>query len=325
MAECGICANAEDNTPYRVWEMQLGARQAFDYFQCGQCGCLQIVRPPDNLADYYPSGYFSFRDQQKLARHPLRAWLDRARVRNALQAGGSLLGALADRFAKPLDYPAWLALTGKGIEARVLDVGCGSGKLLLRMRLGGVAHCTGIDPFLAEDLRYPNGLRIHKQALGERLGEFDLIMFHHAFEHMDRPHEVLARTVRLLAPAGIVLIRVPLADSEAWERYREHWCNLDAPRHLYLHTRASLEHLARRAGLEIFATFRDSTPSQFIISELYRRDIPGSAGVKPESVLEPGQLAEFRALTERLNREGRGDMGGFFFRRPRSTTAAPPA
>ena len=96
MAECGICANAEDNTPYRVWEMQLGTRQAFDYFQCGQCGCLQIVRPPDNLADYYPSGYFSFRDQQKLARHPLRAW--RADLHSSTNFCWSIVDASAADF-----------------------------------------------------------------------------------------------------------------------------------------------------------------------------------------------------------------------------------
>lgn len=316
MTPCRICANDQGNTPYRVREMLLGTRHEFDYFQCGQCGCLQIVQPPDTLADYYPSGYFSFRDYRKLAGNPLRGWLDRQRVGAALGHGGSLVGTLANLFAKPLDYVAWLEKTGKGTACRVLDVGCGSGKLLLRMRLGGVDNCMGIDPFLAEDIRYPNGLVIHRQDIRDTQGQFDLLMFHHAFEHMDRPAEVMAEAVRLLAPGGVILIRVPLADSEAWEHYREHWWSLDAPRHLFLHTRKSMEILARAAGLEIFDSFRDSTPSQFINSELYARDIPLSAGTRPETVLTQGQLAGFRARTAELNLAGRGDMGGFFLRRP---------
>lgn len=291
-----------------------GTRQVFDYFQCAACGCLQIAQLPTNLSDYYPAGYFSFRDYTKLAHRPLRAWLDRRRVRCAL-TGRGWIGTVANRFAKPLDYVDWLKTAGLGLSARVLDVGCGSGRLLLRMRLGGLEHLTGVDPFLAGDLRYPNGLVIRKQSLADTAGTFDLIMFHHAYEHMAHPQQVLIDAAQRLAPGGSILIRIPVVDCVAWERYREHWCHLDAPRHLYLHSRRSLTLLAARAGLEIYASFCDSTPSQFLLSELYQRDIPQNAGVRPEQVLGRQTLAESRRLTQRLNQEGRGDTAGFFLRR----------
>lgn len=83
MPNCRIYGNDQGNTPYRVSELLLaacriflvgkfdrllGTWHEFEYFQCGRFGCLQIVSLPENLADYYPSGYFSFRGHGKLAR-----------------------------------------------------------------------------------------------------------------------------------------------------------------------------------------------------------------------------------------------------------------
>ncbi len=202
------------------------------------------------------------------------------------------------------------------MDAKVLDVGCGSGKLLLRMTLGGLSNCLGVDPFLEKDIVYRNGLLIRKADFREITGQWDLIMFHHALEHMAEPLAVLRAAAEKLSPDGVLLIRLPLADSVAWERYREHWYNLDAPRHFFLHTEASMEILAQQAGLEIFHRFRDATPAQFAISELYRRDIACSSRVRPESILNQATLMRFKRETEKLNQEGKGDCGGFMLRRP---------
>ena len=75
--------------------MMLGTRDEFDYVQCGKCGCLQIEEVPDNLGEYYPQDYYSFRERRLLSRHRLRASIDRLRVEYHL-TGRSLLGRLAD-------------------------------------------------------------------------------------------------------------------------------------------------------------------------------------------------------------------------------------
>lgn len=309
---CRICGNEADNTSYSVREMQLGMRERFDYFQCGACGCLQIATIPDDLGKYYPANYFSFRDYSRLANSPVRGAFDRWRTRRGLGAG---LPRWLDKLVKPLDYVDWLRAAGLGLDARVMDVGCGSGKLLLRMTLGGLAHCLGADPFLDRDITYRNGLTIRKADFREIPGEWDLVMFHHSFEHMADPLAVLRAATEKLSARGALLIRVPLADSEAWVRYRENWYNLDAPRHFFLHTEASMAALARQAGLEIFHRFRDATPAQFAMSELYKRDIPATSGVRPDSILDRATLARFEAETETFNRDGRGDCGGFLLRR----------
>lgn len=323
--ECRICGNREGNRTYRVREMMFGSGEEFVYFQCGECGCLQIDRIPEDLGRFYPEDYLSFKDYSRRARNPLRRYTEGRRVRYWMEGRG-LLGRIIALFQSEPDYAKWARLAGIGRRARVLDLGCGNGKLLLRMMNGGFANLEGADPFIASDIEYPGGVRIRRTALEEiaatRAGDFDLVMMHHAFEHMDRPGAVLDEAARLLAPGGTLLIRVPVADSFAWEHYRENWFQLDPPRHLYLHTSNSMSRLAEAAGLEIFAIEHDSAGVQFMESERYRRGLPLAGGPKLKELFGRSEMAEYERRAAALNVEGRGDQAAFYLRRRSESKSA---
>ena len=57
---CRICHESSSKT-YIAKEMMYGTRDEFEYFECENCGCLQISEIPTNLGDYYPSNYYSFK------------------------------------------------------------------------------------------------------------------------------------------------------------------------------------------------------------------------------------------------------------------------
>ncbi len=312
---CRICGHRQDGGAYRVREMLFGTRESFTYFQCQSCGCLQIGAIPANLGTYYPRDYFSFRRPKERVTSRLRAFVDGRRVRYRLGLGG-LLGRIFDRVSKPLDYLSWVTTAGLGLDARILDVGCGTGKLLLRMSMGGFSECLGVDPFVDEDILYPNGvsvLRTDIEGLARSTSRrFDMIMFHHSLEHLPHPGKALAAAQQLLAPGGCVLVRIPVADSYAWEQYREHWINLDAPRHLFLLTRKSLSVLAAANGLRVTSIRHDSTASQFVGSELYVRDIPSNAPRRDKEIFSRRQRDVFRERARELNEEGRGDTAVFW-------------
>lgn len=312
---CRICNNAEGNTVYHPREMMFGTREIFDYFQCGQCGCLQIADIPTDLARHYPSNYFSFKKFGRSTQSPLRGYFDRHRVMQGLGLP-DWIGRFASLFAKPLNYVEWLKKTGLDTHASILDVGCGRGKLLLRMCLGGIQDCTGVDPFLTETVRYDNGVTIHKTSLTEFAAtsskKYDLIMFHHSLEHMENPAEMLQSAARLLSAKGSIMVRIPVADSYAWEHYGVNWMALDAPRHLYLLTQRSMQTLVKQAGLKIWHTEFDSTVQQFISSELYRRDIPLNAGKKQKNIYSRAEIRAFQRQAEQLNKEHRGDQAVFY-------------
>ncbi len=313
-AACRICRASGLFPHYRVREMLHGTREAFDYVECEACGCVQIADIPADMGRFYPADYFSFRDWRGLDRNPVRRLVDRRRVRFTFGAR-DWLGGLAERISRPFDYVTWVREAGLGPDARVLDVGCGAGKTLLNMALGGFPAPTGVDPFIDETLRYDCGVVVHKMNLedfaADRAGAFDLIMFHSSLEHLADPLAALRCAAAMLAGEGRILITVPVADSFAWEHYREHWFALDPPRHIHVFTRAGMDVLAGDAALAVVSTKSMGVPSQFSASERYRRDIPTSDKRSDRSLFSRAELADFRRRSRALNLAGRGDQAMF--------------
>jgi hypothetical protein len=140
-------------------------------------------------------------------------------------------------------------------------------------------------------------------------------MFHHSFEHVLSPLETLLSVRRLLRPQGRCLIRMPTVSSWAWRHYRELWCQIDAPRHIHLHSTESLRILADRARLQLERVIYDSTAFQFWVSERYARGKPlcpldrSSAG--PVECV-PSELRRYRKQARRLNAMRDGDQAAFY-------------
>lgn len=312
---CRICQNQQHNRLHTVREMMFGYRNTFRYLECGSCGCLQLVEQPDDLAKYYPEDYYSYqgrsedviiqRSVSKTVKRRLKAWL----LDYYLQ-GNSVAGKLLH--AKFSGYYPWIRHNMLTSHSRILDVGCGSGELLLRMYNDGFRDLTGIDPYIPEDIRYSCGITIHKQELTDLQGTFDCIMLHHAFEHMDHPADVLRTINHLLSDNGIVLIRIPVADSFAWKKYGVNWVQLDAPRHFYLHTRQSMQFLCAQSSFVIEEIMHDSWHLQFSGSERYCRDIPL---VDKTPLFTDEEIRRFSQEAIVLNQKGEGDAACFFLRK----------
>ncbi|HEX8359416.1 MAG TPA: class I SAM-dependent methyltransferase [Longimicrobium sp.] len=304
---CRICGSEQGAREYRAREMMYGTREEFCYFQCAVCECLQICEFPPDIARFY-AGYGSY-DRPKLPTGLRgRVWA----VRNRFTFTGR--GAAGRVLQRVHPYPTlgadrWLAGRGVSRQARILDVGCGSGGLLLSLRSAGFEHLLGVEPYLEADIRYPNGVTVLKRSLAEVEGRFDVIMFHHVLEHIAEQHETMAAVAERLTDTGFCLIRIPLVSSEAWDTYREHWVQIDPPRHFFIHSLRSLALLAEGAGLKVSSVEHDSTAFQFAASELYRRGIPlvDQAGKTP-----PDQLREYEQRAKALNASGRGDQAAFY-------------
>jgi SAM-dependent methyltransferase len=202
-------------------------------------------------------------------------------------------------------------------DYQILDVGCGSGKLLLRLKKKGFSNLTGIDPFIHEDIFYQNGVNILKKEIKDVEGQFDFIMLHHSLEHMSNPLETFENLYRILKPDRFALIRTPVASSYAWKKYGANWVQLDAPRHLFLHTVKSMQILADKVGFEIHDIIFDSTEFQFLGSEQYMRDIPlkdiRSYKTKSnESIFSEEEVRHFKEKAAELNKNGEGDQACFY-------------
>jgi len=303
---CEVCVNSKGNVTHVAREMMFGFRDRFEYLECGRCGCLQLKNVPADLSAYYPPDYYSFSESAAPSMGWIGMTLRRMRSGLMLHETPRLARLVSTHRLEPVWVP-WLR--GRvTTRSRILDLGCGAGHLLLELRRQGFRNLTGVDAFIADTIRYATGLTIFKSRLEDVGGTFDFVMLNHSFEHMPCPLDVLKRIFHLLRPGGAALLRIPLADSFAWRTYRTHWVQLDAPRHLFLHTKASIALLASRSGFTTTDIRYDSSAFQFWGSEQYRAGIPLSARRK---IFSPREMRDFERRAHELNRRGDGDQASF--------------
>jgi SAM-dependent methyltransferase len=318
--ECRLCGSTGPHQTIAVREMMFGTRELFEYYSCTVCDTLQIVNvlEGEELMRHYPPNYYSYNAS---AQPRVLRWLITQQERFKLHTGGRPVGAL---MTAPLpggivrvliggDVVRMLAQLALERDARILDVGCGSGALLDRLARVGFNNLFGADPFIAADGETPRGVPLMKRDLSEVTGEFDLIMFNHSLEHFPDLVAALKVTYEKLAAGGICLVRLPTTSSEAWTIYGADWVQVDAPRHIVIPSRHGMALAADRVGLRVEKTFDDSTLGQFMGSEAYRR---GVAVTDPKilRMFGPKQIWEWEKRADRLNRQGRGDQTGFVLR-----------
>ncbi len=307
---CRICGHTGSHPTYELREKMFGLGDPFTYFRCLECGCLQINCPPADWSRYYPSTYYSLMAKavpQSGLRSLVASWRD-----CAFATGRPRWWRWVGKPKTCLPQLFGLGRVPLNRRMRILDIGCGRGHLLSVLHRAGFRDLTGIDPFLSADHEVVPGLRVRKQSVESVTGSFDLIMLHHVLEHVDRQKEMLTGCRKRLASGGRVFVRIPIIDCAVWERYGENAVQLDAPRHLFLHSRASLDLLVRQAGLKAEMRWCDSTEFQFWGSELYRMGLPltDQAGrpTDPARYFTAEQMKAFARESTRLNAEDRGNQ-----------------
>lgn len=202
----------------------------------------------------------------------------------------------------------------------MLDVGTGNGSLLLNFFKIGFTNLTGIDPFIEKDRQY-GAINIYKKSVFEIQGQYDLIMLHHAFEHMDEPLKVLQQLYQLVKKGSCVLIRTPVMGMYSWEKYGVNWMDLDAPRHIIIHSLQSMQLLATQAGFELRKVEFDGNYMSLIGSDQYAKDIalpdPQSYMVnKAASGYSKEDIAQFKAINQQNNKDKRADQAAFYLFKP---------
>ncbi|WP_346656323.1 class I SAM-dependent methyltransferase [Bradyrhizobium sp. IC4059] len=297
---CKTCLSDSEHRHHVFIEMMFGTKERFEYQECSDCGTIQRLSDVADESRLYPDGYYSFSRPSRNSRVTA--------VRDAHALGTkSILGAVAS-FVRYDPIVAVIGCFGIDPSSRVLDVGCGSGKLLYRMSAAGFKNLTGVDPYIVEPAA--GAVTIQKSDLQSMSGEFDFIMFNHSLEHVPEPDQSLSNARRLLAPGGRILVRIPTSSSHAWREYGPNWVQLDAPRHVVIPSRKGMNALAERCGLRVRQSIDDSTAFQFWGSEMYKSSKP-LASSRPDDVFSRREMRGFAKRAAKLNTEQQGDQVAF--------------
>lgn len=231
---------------------------------------------PEEMASIYPPNYYAYSDSTS------EPWLVK-KVRSFLEA------------RKVKRYEDLV----KNDSARVLDIGCGDGRLLEILRNHGpktwrfsgieigetaarAARDKGFDAVHGnfEDITPPGWE-----------GQFDLALMHQLIEHVRHPAQALQKTRQFLKIGGILSVETP--DFEAWDfqlfkdRY---WGGYHFPRHFFIFNKASFRRLAEENGFEVVAVKSILSPVFWIHSlHNFCADQPALAKLcrflKPNNVL----------------------------------------
>ncbi len=153
--------------------------------------------------------------------------------------------------------------------ARVLDIGCGDGRLLRQLQRFGKdleLHGVELPGPAAERTRAIAGVTLTPGSVDSvdfEDGSFDFISMVHVIEHVPSPLQALQNMARWLKPGGRLLLAFP--NIESWQAglFGAAWFHLDPPRHLSLASPRAMESVLSDLGLELTAQ-RHFCPEQNI-------------------------------------------------------------
>ena len=171
-------------------------------------------------------------------------------------------------------------------DARILDVGCATGRLLADLRAKGFQNVEGLDPSpaCAAAARRLYDIRVRTNTLAE-LGAgdecFDLVILVGVLEHLCDLDESFTHLRALLPVGGLLYVEVPDAESFA------EWPNAPyqdfSTEHINFFARGSLDNLMLRQGFTRVVAEQNHREQSYRtvmsnISAVYRRDVTLPAG-----------------------------------------------
>jgi len=164
--------------------------------------------------------------------------------------------------------------------ARILDVGCASGRLLANLREHGFPNVTGLDPSpsCAAAAARLYGIDVRNMTLGDMAGtgdRYDVVIMVGVLEHLRELGQAFDHLRTLLPAGGLLYVEVPDVTAFA------DWANAPyqdfSTEHINFFSPASLDNLMRRNGFRRVFLEQNHREQSFRtvmsnISAVYRRE-----------------------------------------------------
>ncbi|MFH2020855.1 MAG: class I SAM-dependent methyltransferase [archaeon] len=252
---CNVCSG---NTRFAFYseDYRYGVKGRFSFYECKECGTLSLDIKK-KVEEYPNKEYYSYTQSNKVSKRGLFFY-------NLFYSEPSLL-SLALFFLRPFTRGTVIRKGNK-----FLDVGCGSGMFLAKMKKLGL-EVYGIEPgtIPKQAIKSYNIQNVETQKSKFKEGFFDIITMNHVIEHSKTPFSDIKKLRTYLKNGGTFIIAAPNTDSIAFKIFGKYWAQVDAPRHKALFGAKILKKMLEEAGFKITRIRYNSMPYQFSSSLKY--------------------------------------------------------
>jgi 2-polyprenyl-3-methyl-5-hydroxy-6-metoxy-1,4-benzoquinol methylase len=236
---CSLCLSKGDMVYENLVDRIFGVGGTWNFMRCPRCALIWISPRaiPGDIEKLYTNYYTHEGFPGKEAVHAPNMYIER--IHSLLRSLGRGLITYLER-SKP---------------GHLLDVGCGNGDFLFRMR-NLQWEVTGIDsdPGAVKFARQRYGLNVlqgNLMSVHLPQDSFDAITMNHVIEHVADPDGLLYECKRLLKDDGIILVATPNSESLGSKIFESAWVHWDPPRHLYVFCAETLGTCAKKSGVRI--------------------------------------------------------------------------
>lgn len=265
ISECPVCGSKDRSATIedvQDWFFEC-VGGSWTFAVCGSCASLYL--DPRPIKEDLPLAYTSYYTHKASAGGPkaqhflssIKQWATNTLINSRF--GTCLKPSL------PLPLPESLArrCINDRIEARfryfpklfpgakILDVGCGSGKFLrLARNAGWLPFGVDFDSKAVIEAQNANLIVIlgdisHAQSLSD---SFDGITLNHVIEHVLNIPSTLKIAYHLLKPDGFLHLEYPNPEAAGLVRYGRFWRGLEAPRHICIPSRKAITAALKEVG-----------------------------------------------------------------------------
>jgi SAM-dependent methyltransferase len=247
---CPLCRNASKKVLYRdLADVEDGVIGKYTISMCLNCGLSYLsVRPTEKSLPY--CYYQDYHVRVESRRAPVTQYLYTLKHRHDSQ----LIKRIIKRVPKSL-----------------LDIGCGSGGLLLELSKQWGKRCklAGIElaPPASEKLTGA-GIKLYIGSLEKMKphGKFEVVTMNEFLEHVYNPVKALKSASSWLKDDGLLIGEVPDFGSP-WRRiFPRHWQGFHVPRHMTFFNKKTIGMVLEAAGFELLSTGNRFNPGDISVS-----------------------------------------------------------
>ncbi|EKQ52025.1 MAG: methylase involved in ubiquinone/menaquinone biosynthesis [Methanobacterium sp. Maddingley MBC34] len=250
--ECNLCGSKSSDIFFKGKDIKYKKNGLFTVVKCKECGLIYINPRPKQtvISSYYPDEYWEMDNDNGVMEAKIKQ--------------------IAHRFINKISYKMTIPPKKGG---KILDIGCGDGKGLLKLKEEGwETYGVEISDLAAKYVREKYGLNVFTGIVEDAGFEdefFDAIILSHVIEHLSDPKTTLTEVNRILKNDGMFTISLPNVASFEAKYFKKYWIGWDIPRHFYYFTPITIKSLLDKTGFDVLTIKYDNNPNNILSSLKY--------------------------------------------------------